>query len=1154
MKRTLGALLAICAMAIPAGAQEMSVSYNKATMEQVLTDLKKKTNYTFVYQKSVIANCPAVTLSNQSAPLFTLLQKVLQGTGLEYEVVDNTIVIRKAQPASNERRTITGQVTDENGEALWGVSIQQLGTTQGTTTDSKGQFSMQITGKSPVLKFTYVGMQTREVVVTEKSGRILMVRLNALTQTLDDVVVTGYQTISKERATGSFDKVSSAVLDSRPSADLSSMLQGVVAGMQSSENEDGSVDFLIRGTSSLYAGSSPLIVVDGFPIEGTFNSINPNDVESVTVLKDAAAASIWGARSANGVIVVTTKKGQKGKLKVNVQGFYRLGTTPDLDYILSTADSKTTVDYEMMALENGWYLSEFSASGSNIATPLSMAQEYYYANQYYGMSDAEMNANLDRLRTLDNRQQIKDYLMQTQALQQYNASISGGTDKYSTYASLMYEKNDEATVKRGYERYLVNFNNSYKFNSRITGTLSATFQHKEQETSGPSISSFANLSPYEMLLNEDGSYAKNIGSWNTLIADNMSLTNLPYNDLSYNLLREVRGREYTTETTRYRVNAGINARIWRKLSFDTKFQYERNDTEVRNYDSEETDYVRQMVNYYVDYDLTNDVLKKQYIPTGGMINSNTNKQESYVWRNQLSYNETLGKHDITALAGLEMSRYKTSYKKNPTVVGYNEKTNTSKAPYFGANESAKTINGYQDYYNTLASLVSSSFSDRVDKYFSYFGNLAYMYDGKYGASFSIRADGSNFVTKDKSLRWSPMWSVGAKWNMQNEKFMGNTHNWLDRLTLRATYGINGNAEKSTSPQTLLNTRYSSTTGTNISAVSSYGNPLLRWEETYTTNVGVDFSVFKGMLSGKVEYYNRLGKYIVGTVTIPSVYGSTTQRYNNAEILNRGFEVELTGRGTVKDIGLGIASTVTFSYNKNEVKKLFYPDLYCYQLADDGTFVEGKPIGAIYSYEFGGTIDGVPHVKDQAGNLYSFNDLTLHNRTLGLDKMTYSGTTISPASFGWANQFTWKGLELYVYMTGNLGGVFRAPTCDYIPIANGKMGSIPTFINKLMESDGTNYPSLPAKGDWYCYRWSRYLPNLQSDIEDASFIRLKEINLAYHLPKAWMSKIHVAGAKVFVQARDLGLIYAANQYGYDPEWLPGNYKPSASITFGASLNF
>lgn len=1134
-----------------------------ADLKSCIQQIERLTGIGFLYNGRELEQIKGITLDLQNVEINTILSRLLEGPGYTYEIVNGVVAIKRAVTVNNvdlpqaEKRTVRGVVKDRDGMPLPGVSVLVKGTSSGMATNVDGRFEIKVNDDPNVmLVFSFIGMKSQEMKIGQATT--LNVVLEPENKALEEVVVTGYQTISKERATGSFDKVSVEVLNSRPSSDLSNMLQGVVAGMQSTENEDGSVNFLIRGTSSLYANTEPLVVVDGFPIEGTFSSINPNDVESVTVLKDAAAASIWGARSANGVIVVTTKKGKQGKLNVEVQGFYRFNIRPDLDYILAQADSKTTVDYELMAVKNGWFLSEFTPSPTSIAGSLPISQEYYYANKYYGMSEAEMNTNLDRLRRTDNRSQLKKHLMQTQALQQYNVNLSSGTEKNTTYASLMYEKNDEATIKRGYERFMVNFNNTYKFTPWLAASVAGTFQRKKAETSGVTVAELRNLAPYELLLEEDGSYAYNVGSWNRLIAEDLNLQNLPYKDLSYNMLREVCNRKYTTETTRYRFNVGLNAKIWRELVFDTKFQYEKNVADTRQYDNEETDYVRQMVNYYTDYDLSGDVLKNQYIPSGGIIRSSKNSNENYVWRNQLSYNETFGKHDVTALAGMEISEYKTSGTTYPYVVGYNEKTNTSLPAYYGSKESAKTIVGYPDYYNTLATIVQTTYSDRVDRYFSYFANAAYMFDGRYGASFSIRADGSNYVTDDKSLRWSPMWSAGLKWNMSNESFLEAASSWVDRLTLRLTYGINGNAEKSTSPQTLISTSANVTTGTNVSRVISYGNPLLRWEETYTTNVGVDFSFFKNALSGKVEYYNRLGKYIIGTVTVPSVYGSKEQRFNNAEILNRGVELELTGQGQVRSIGLNISSTVTFAYNKNKVQKLFYPSLYCHQLAyasdpSNGYFIEGKPVGAVYSYDYAGVRDGVPHVKTMDGNEWTFNDLTLHNRTLGLDKMYYGGTTIAPASFGWANSFSWKGLNLYVYMTGNFGGKFRAPTAESVPLANSK-NTISKFITRLMESDGTTFPTLPAPGDYMCYRWGRYLPYLRGNVEDASFIRLKEVTLSYYLPEQWLRSIRLQKAKVFVQARDLGMVWTANKNNYDPEWLPGTNKPSTSFTFGASFNF
>ena len=1056
------------------------------------------------------------------------------------------------------RKGISGRVSDTDGEPLIGVTVKVPGTQKMAVTDLEGNFILPTAEIGDRIDISYIGKKH----INRKAGSYhLNIVLDDDDNTLGDVMVTGYQQLSRERATGSFDKIGEKELAARPATDLSAALQGLVAGMQGTENEDGSVDFKIRGTSSLYANTSPLIVVDGFPIEGTFSSINPNDVESVTILKDASAASIWGARSANGVIVVTTKHAkQNSRLSVNGQAFWRIGTTPDIDYILSQADSKTNVDYEIQALKNGWNLGEYTPGGvDGLMTGLTEAQELYFNNKYNGLSESEMNAGLDKLRNRSNRKQLKKYLMQQQLLQQYNASISGGTEKFDNYLSLMYEKNAEATIKRGYERFMINYNTAYRFNRNITATASLTWQKKNIETSGVTVNEFANLQPYEMLKNEDGSYAYNTGGFNREELKNIDASSFPYSDFSYNMLQEVENRSYKTKKDNIRIQLGLNAKIFKGLSYDMKYQYERNNSSYRNLDGEGTYATRYDVNFYSTFDGTK--CTNSFLPKGARINSGNSENHNQVFRNQLSYNNTIAeKHDISALAGIEMSEYVTSATTNPRLYGFNEDTNTAPVPYYGSKSNIGNMENYAFYTSYyLTPYLGYKFSERTDRYLSYFGNVAYMYDDKYGVSASVRSDGSNFVSKDKSLRWSPMWSVGAKWNMKKEEFMKGI-NWIDRLTLRATYGLNGNAEKSTSPQTLISISSSSTTMTDVASIASYGNPMLKWETTHTTNLGVDFSLFKNILSGKIEYYNRLSKDVIGDVTIPAVYGSTSQRFNNAEISNRGFETELTARHTF-GFGLGIRSTLTYAYNKNKIEKLYNPNVYCYgyMSADDpsnGYFIEGRPIGAIYAYEFAGMKDGVPYVKGVNGEECSFNDLTLHNSTFGSeDFLTYKGSSIAPSTFGWANEFTWKGISLYVYLTGKMGGKFRAPVADTPPLVGGGNVFISKFISYYQNSDGTQYPTLPAEGDYMCYRWSRYMPYLSCFVEDASFIRLKELTVSYQLPTILLSKIGLKQAKVFCQARDLGCIWAANSLGYDPEWLPGMgvNKPATSITLGVNIN-
>lgn len=306
---------------------KVTINVDKVLIRTALERLQKETKVHFVYDEENIDQDKRVSLSYTQAPLKIVLEDFCKQTSLRYEVKRNLILILPGKADRNVNRQsflMKGVVTDEDGESIIGATVMIGGTSKGTVTDINGQYTLEVQS-GDLVSFTFVGM-TDKVIKAQVNKKMVNVQLESNATALADVVITGYQTLSKERATGSFDKVDSSVLSSRPTADLSTALQGLVAGMQATEKEDGSIDFLIRGSSSLYADKKPLLVVDGFPIQGDFSSINPNDVESVTVLKDAAAASIWGARSANGVIVVTTKKGKKDKVQVDVQAFVRIGT------------------------------------------------------------------------------------------------------------------------------------------------------------------------------------------------------------------------------------------------------------------------------------------------------------------------------------------------------------------------------------------------------------------------------------------------------------------------------------------------------------------------------------------------------------------------------------------------------------------------------------------------------------------------------------------------------------------------------------------------------------------------------------------------------------------------------------------------------------
>jgi TonB-linked SusC/RagA family outer membrane protein len=1167
MKLTALFLLGACLQVSATGhTQQISISEKNASLQKVFKQIQKQSGYDFLYSYEMLQQAGKVSINVHDVSLEEALGECLKGTSLGYSIMAKTVVIKPKpvgidQPNAAETLPppidIRGRVVNEEGEPLEGVTVSVKGSQNATFTNANGEFQLKNVDANATLVFTSIAVEDYELKINGKKN--LSVSLKTKVSAMGNVVIaanTGYQTISKERAPGAFDVVGQDILSKRPVSNISTALQGIVPGMQAKENLDGSVDFLIRGTSSLYANTQPLVVVDGFPVSSSdFSDINPNDVESVTVLKDASAASIWGARSANGVIVITTKKPKIGKNKINIEvnAFTRVSNMIDLDQVMTQATSSEQIKYERLAWENEWLFNPYAQSFTEIGKSLTLGQELLFANKNGLISTEQMNKGLDSLARINNRDQFKNQLMRHGILNQFNLSLSSATDRSRSYASLMYENKKEGFKKRGYDRLLLNFNNQYQVTDFLQVQFGANIQYKKTETSGAEVGDLQQLSPYETLLNPDGSYSTNLRNWNREQMALLPLSKFPYADWSYNLLREVNGRSYKSEDISARLQGGLNVRILKSLNFDAKIQYEKRRINNENYDSEETFYVRNLVNQYTEYDNATKTVGISYLPKGGILRSGNSDLESYVIRNQLNFNKSFSsQHQIVAIAGMEISRYLTTSRSNPYAYGYFPEKLQSTVPQYGYGSS---VDRFKDFRGTTVTSLSggnTTFGWGLDKYVSYYGNASYTYNSKYTLSGSIRNDASNFITDDPDLRWAPLWSVGAMWNLKREDFM-NKVDFVDRLNVRLTYGKNGNVEKSTSPKTLISVSnaLSATTGTITASITDNGNPLLSWERTSTTNLGIDFSLFRDRLFGKLDLYNKLGENIMGTVALPAATGTTSQRFNNAQIINRGVEIELGTKMRISN-AIDYSTSVSYAYNWNRIDKLYFPALYAYAMID-GAFVEGRPVGSVYSYTYAGMIDGIPHVAGPKGAPSTFNSAALHNRGLGLQFLNYEGTQTPPHTLGWINNFSAYNFNVVVLFVGKMGGVYRNPTFNFATT----IGSNKTFVDKYVADVYAGDPNIPQFAnpkETQTYLWDRYTPYLSGLIESSSYIECKEIDLEYNLPSRIAKAIRMDNLKVFAQVRDLGLLWKANSKGYNPDWLPGSNRPVTTYMFGVNLKF
>ncbi len=1052
----------------------------------------------------------------------------------------------------------TGTVVDEENEPLPGATVLVKGKgALGTATDADGKFSLTVNDPKCVLTVTYVGMKPQEVSVS--AGKETTIRLENSDNRLSEIVVTGYQTLSKERATGSFDIIDRKQLD-KATGNIASRLMGAAAGLSSTQDLYGNPTFEIRGTSSFSVNSAPLLVVDGFAIEGGFESINPNDVESVTVLKDAAAASIWGAKSANGVIVITTRGGagsgnKNTVVNVDYSGFYKISPKMDLDYALSRTSSNDLIDYEIATFDkwgsSTWWPEETDRSwgGSTVYTLLN-------EHRLGHISEQEMTQGINRLRGVDNTDQIRKYVLQNPMVLQQNIGVNIQTERSNTSLSVLYQNNHDHWKGNADNKYMVSVNNRTSVYKWLDFIFNGNFDYTDQKLNG--LGSLPGLASFENLVDDNGNLNRYWVMSKYFLDTQTPMDQFPYSDWSWNPLDDVQNQKKTATKLNARAQIGLSFKIWQGLTFDSKLQYELIDNHFDTYYMEDSYTVRNFVNSSSTWDRATDKVTAN-VPKGGFLDRNRQKYSVLTVRNQVNFNHTFAdKHSVAFVGGIETTDRHLQTFGFPRVYGYNDETLTvgtlpGKGSVTGWN--GGNINLYSATYGGV-----STFSDMTDRYFSAFGNASYTYDNKYTVSGSYRTDASNLITDDPAYRYAPFWSVGAGWQLGKEKWMSDL-TWLNRLNVRLTYGYNGNVDKSTTFKPLLTTSASPNviTGQYTGSIASYGNPTLRWEKTGTWDLGIDFSLFGSKLYGKIDLYNKLSEDLIAAREISAVNGTTSMKLNNGKIQNRGFEVEL---GSTMNITPDITwnGTLRFAYNKNTVKALKVAQHYGYNLVGGGSgaWVEGEDMNTLWCYEYGGIMnagsESSPHYVPTV--LYENREQVGFNSYLYGDGPSYClnmGTKVAPWNVSLGSTFRIYDFDFSFLLTGKFGHKFMRESFNY-PAPTGSRFNLNSKYYEIAGCDPNVMCPQPMQDveDRY-YFWDRFYPYLSYLATDASHIRVQEISLSYNVPRRITSLLGMKGAQVTVQTNNPCNIYF-NGWNEDPEYAKGSPRLQASYTFGLKLHF
>lgn len=1130
--------------------EKFSVQKQNATVKEIFNEIMSQSNYHFFYNNEFDAD-RKVNLNVKNADIDVIIKKLLEGQGYSYKLMDNYVIIKRdnvqVKPQDHSVK-IDGIVKDADGNPLPGVTVMIGGTTIGVATDIDGKFSFKVPGPGTVLIVSFVGKKPQEIVVGDKTHFDVVLLDDQ--KVLEEVVCTGFQTISRERATGSFEILGADALNKTLTSGVVSRMEGKIAGVQIDRNNR----MTIRGRGSLYSSTEPLVVVDGFPIEAGIESVNPDDIANITVLKDAAAASIWGVRAANGVVVITTKAGQVGT-KPTFEVSYLLTINSKDDYKdLHLLSPSNALDYQLERIQKGLWTAETYVDKHYAVNKVQEA--YYNAMKRSGQSDyasvvasdAQFNYEISELRKANLYKQYEQELLRRAVSNRLNLSLRGGTEKNNYYLSAVYDHQVTGDVGRSNDDLLVNFKNDYQVAKRLTFSSGVNIRYNKAENNGMSLLLLTDQAPFENLLDKEGNRIQYymVDPWEGKNREEMG-----YYSYTTNLLDKQEDKDYTTNLFSARLQAALKLNILKGLDIETRFQYERSYTKNEDYASAGSAEMRQLIN---DNTHVKDGQLVHNFPEGGRFSLSKSELEAWTWRSQMTYNGDWkdSEHQLAAVLGYEMRLYRTMGHSN-IQYGYDPQALT----YVPIDESAwqdKSMTTWFDRWSSISGLNSSGESDNRDV--SAYLNAAYTFKNRYSVSASGRIDQSNLFGNDSDYNYNFIWSAGLSWRISEEEFAKT--DWLDQLTLRATYGIGGNVYKGVYPVLMGEKTVLATTGVSFIRLTNPANKDLTWEKATTLNVGVDFAFLNHRIGGNLDYYHKKGTDLIGRVALDPTNGFFDAKMNFASILNQGVEFTLnTTPLVINDFSWNLGFNI--SYNKNEVTKIQSEgttDVDYLNMAPavgSGAAIIGKPLGRLYSYRYAGLdAEGKPMLW-QNGKKVGYKDFERLPSNL-----KYEGTTEAPWYGGVNTSFEYKGITLSANATCKFGHKFRVPTGFPGDVDNGyadiadrwREGHTDTNVPVMLDVSESN-----AQNSIY-----QFYALSDMNVRDAAYLRLNEVAIGYSLPKGLIAKTPFKLINVQFQMRNLAL-WTANKEHIDPEAvIAGNLyntytlPQTRSFVLGVKLTF
>lgn len=1040
---------------------------------------------------------------------------------------------------------LSGKAIDEIDRApVPGVTISVKDIQRIYTTDKEGMFEL-VLPRRPEYQVTMrrIGFDPLHVNMKIDKDTVVTITLKPADNVLEEVTVnTGYQSIPKERATGSFEVVDTELFNRQIGTDVISRLDGIMPSILFDKRTGAEQRMVIRGVSSLSAvQGAPLIVLDNFPFEGDINSINPNDVESVTLLKDAAAASIWGAKAGNGVLVITTKKGKyKAPWQISVNANSTIQEKPDLYYMPRMSTSEF-IDIEQFLYEQGAFTSMLANTTNR--PPLTPVIELLDEHARGEINETTLNNRLDYFREQDIRKDLSNHFYRTGINQQYSFSLNGGGENYTTLFSAGYDHNRSTSVGNDFRRINLNLQNTFRLTPRLdlnTGIRYSMLFGTNNHLGNIQMSAAKGMYPYAEFVDEYGQALAVTKDYRSSYLDEVDERG-ELLDWRYRPYDELHLADNTTKGSNLLFSTNLKYRFLAGLTGELYYQYEHQPSFGRQFYSEDTYYTRNLINRFSQVS-DNGILRP--VPLGGILDRSQSELKAQSLRGQINYTADWGNHSIAAIIGLEI-RHARNEGNNTRLYGYDDDLQTTNRVDY--------VNRLPIYDN-LAGASTIIFSDRASggtqRFVSAYSNGSYTYKKKYTLSVSARRDASNLFGVATNNKWSPLWSAGGAWNIGEEDFYQS--NLIPRLKVRTTYGYSGNVRNDVAAVTTLQYYGTSRLGRYpYAVVMNPPNAQLRWEKIGTLNLGLDFGFVNNILSGSIEFYRKTATDLVSLVETDPTTGFGSLSMNSAIIKNTGVDLTLNSNAQLGNTHW--SGTVLMSLNRNRIEKYMLEPTRFSQWVGTGSSVspiEGEPAYSVVSYRWGG-LD--PETGDPIGYLEGMEtkDYSLLNQQVTKNDLVFHGSAL-PEFFGaFRNTVEWKGVSVSMNIAYRTNYYFRRQTINYTNLltVNGQIEH-GDFKERWQQPGDERHTTVPSMIYPTNTRRDEFYRNAEVTVERGDHIRIQDINLSYTFLRNGIKPLRNIRATFY--ARNLGVIWRANKYNIDPDVAQLPLPKSWSI--GLNANF